>query len=178
MLLASSGYLVLVVVFATSGTIKLRRPRVFARQAGGYGLVPRALAMHVAVAVAVTETGCAVLLVPPRTRLSGLVIAGCLVGAFLAVMSLAVVRGQRIPCACFGGTGDLDTVGLPSLLRTALLGVIVLASLPERATVTRPVQALVAALVLVLVFLLAETSRLLPGWRRPASATGQRGWRT
>jgi hypothetical protein len=85
--------------------------------------------------------------------------------AFLVAMSIALARGRRIPCACFGGEGELDTVGLPSLLRTALLGVIAVVSLLGRPTATQPPQLLAAALLLMLPFLLAETTRLLS--RRP-----------
>lgn len=76
-------------------------------------------------------------------------------------MSLALAQGKRIPCGCFAGQGELDVVGLPSMLRTGLLGVLVITSLPGRAAGFQPPQALVAALLLVLIFLLAETSRLL-----------------
>jgi hypothetical protein len=172
MLLASSGYLVLAAVLGASGAIKLRHPMVFAGQVQSYRLLPRRLARPAAVALALAEVGCALLVATPWTRLAGLVLAGCLVGAFIVAMSLALARGQRIPCACFGGTGDLDTVGLPSLLRTALLGAIVAASIVARTAAGYPgagfpAQVLTAALLLVLVFLLAETARLLPG--RPAT---------
>lgn len=183
MLLASSGYLALAAVFAVSGTTKLRHPRVFAAQVANYRIVPRILRRPTAAVLALAEAGCALLLVLPPTRPVGLVVAGGLVGGFLVAMSLALARGQQIPCACFGGTGDLDMVGLPSLLRAALLGVIVVTSLSARPGavhpgVVRPEQALVAGLMLVLVFLLAETARLLPGWfARPATrpAAGPRG---
>jgi len=169
MLLASSGYLVLIAVLGASGLTKLRHPRVFAGQIEGYRLVPRRLVMPVAAALALIETGCAVLLAAPGSRRAGLLIAGGLVGVFLLAMAVALARGQRIPCGCFGATGALDTVGMASLLRTALLAVIIVAALTARPTALRPASALVAALMLILVFLTAETARLLPaGNLRPA----------
>jgi hypothetical protein len=162
MLLASSGYLVLATVLGTSGLIKLRNPRALASQIENYQIVPQAVAAYAAGGLAITETACALLLLLPWTRLAGLVIAASLIAIFLAAMSITLARGRRIPCACFGGRGELDTVGLPSLLRTALLGVIVVTSLAARPTGMRPAQLLVAVLLLVLVFLLAETARLLP----------------
>jgi hypothetical protein len=132
MILASSGYLVLVAVLGFSGAVKLRHRRVFAAAIESYRILPRALARPAAVVIAVAEAGCAVLLAAPWTRLAGLAVAGGLVGAFLAAMSLALARGQRISCGCFGGTGELDTVGLPPVLRAVLLEAIVVSSAPAR----------------------------------------------
>ena len=167
MLLASCGYLVLIAVLGVSAAAKLRHPRVLAGQIERYRIVPRHLAGLAGAALALTEAAAALLLAWPLTRLAGLVLAGGLTGLFLAAMSLALARGQRIPCACFGGTGELDTVGWPSLLRAGLLGVIAAASLLAQISAPRPaaafgVQVLVAALLLVLVFLLAESARLWP----------------
>jgi hypothetical protein len=162
MLVASSGYLVLAAVLGVSGVIKLRNPRALAGQIDNYQVVPQAAVAYAAAALAVTETVCALLLLPPPTRRVGLAIAGCLTAAFLAAMLTALARGRRIPCACFGGGGQLDTVGLSSVLRTALLGVIAVMSLLGRPTAIQLPQLLVAGLLLVLVFLLAEAARLLP----------------
>jgi Methylamine utilisation protein MauE len=167
MLLGSCGYLVLIAVLGVSAAAKLRHPRVLAGQIERYRIVPRRLARPAGMALALTEAAAVLLLAGPGSRLAGLLLAGSLTGLFLAAMSLALARGQRIPCACFGGTGELDTVGRPSLLRAALLGVVIAASLLAQTSAPRPaagfaVQVLVAALVLVLVFLLAETARLWP----------------
>src|SRR5580700_8761870 len=102
-ILASSGYLVLAVVLGFSGAVKLRHPLAFAAAIDGYRILPRSLARPAALAIALAEAGCAVLLAAGWARLAGLAVAGGLVGAFLAAMSLALVRGQRIGCGCFGG---------------------------------------------------------------------------
>ena len=132
MILASSGYLVLAAVLGFSGAVKLRHPRAFATAIEGYRILPRSLARPAALAIALAEAGCAVLLAAPWARLAGLAVAGGLVGAFLAAMSLALARGQRIGCGCFGGSADLDTVGLPSVLRAVLLEIIVVTSVLAR----------------------------------------------
>jgi putative oxidoreductase len=176
-ILASSGYLVLAVVLGFSGAVKLRHPLAFADAIEGYRILPRSLARPAALAIALAEAVCAVLLAMPWTRLAGLVVAGGLVGAFLAAMSLALARGQRIGCGCFGGNADLDTVGLPSVLRAVLLELIVVTSaLARPAAAPAPgVRVLAAALMLVLVLLLAETARLLAGWQTiAASSAGER----
>src|SRR5260221_14641746 len=121
MLVASSGYLVLAAVLGFSGVIKLRHPRALAGQIENYHIVPRAMAGWTGAVLAVAETGCAVLLLLPPARLAGLVIAGGLIAAFLAPMSLALAHGRHIPCAGFGGRGELDTAGLASLARAPLL---------------------------------------------------------
>jgi hypothetical protein len=169
-ILGSSGYLVLATVLGFSGAVKLRHPVVFAAAIRSYRILPRPLAMPAAVAIAAAEAGCSVLLAAPWNRPAGLAIAGGLVAAFLAAMLLALARGDRISCGCFGGTGDLDTVGLPPVLRAVLLETIAVTSALARpaAAPALGVQALAAALMLVLVFLLAESARLLPG--RPAAA--------
>jgi putative oxidoreductase len=176
-ILASSGYLVLVAVLGFSGAVKLRHPRAFATAIESYRILPRSLAWPAALAVALAEAGCAVLLAVPSARLAGLAAAGGLVGAFLAAMSLALARGQRIGCGCFGGSADLDTVGLPSVLRAVLLEIIVVTSVLARPAdaPAAGVRVLVAALMLLLVFVLAETARLLPGW--PATAAAPAGGR-
>jgi hypothetical protein len=177
MILASSGYLVLVAVLGFSGAVKLRHPRAFATAIEGYRILPRSLARPAALVIALAEAGCAVLLAAGWARLAGLAVAGGLFGAFLAAMSLALARGQRIGCGCFGGSADLDTLGLPSVLRAVLLEIIVVTSVLARpaAVPALGVRVLAAALMLLLVFLLAEAARLLPGW--PATATPPAGER-
>ena len=141
-----------------------------------YGFIrPECGACASALAIALAEAGCAVLLAVPWARLAGLAVAGGLVGAFLAAMSLALVRGQRIGCGCFGGSADLDTVGLSSVLRAVLLEIIVVTSVLARpaAAPAAGVRVLAAALMLLLVFVLAETARLLPGW--PATTASPAG---
>ena len=178
MILASSGYLVLVAVLGFSAAVKLRHPLAFAAAIEGYRILPRSLASPAALAIAMAEAGCAVLLAMPWTRLAGLAVTGGLVGAFLAAMSLALARGQRIGCGCFGGIADLDTVGLPSVLRAVLLEIVVVTSALARpaAAPAFGVRVLAAALMLMLVFLLAETARLLTG--RPSAAATPAGDRT
>lgn len=175
MILASSGYLALVAVLGFSGAVKLRHPLAFAAAIEGYRILPRPLARPAALAIALAEAGCAVLLAVPWARLAGLAVAGGLIGAFLTAMLLALARGQRIGCGCFGGSGHLDTVGLPSVLRAVLLEIIVVTSALARpaAAPALGVRVLAAALMLILVFLLAESARLLPG-RLVTAPAGER----
>ncbi|MGD0559502.1 MAG: MauE/DoxX family redox-associated membrane protein [Streptosporangiaceae bacterium] len=173
MIFASAGYLVLIVVLAFSGIGKIRHLSVFGGQVADYQLIPEKLTRPAATAVAVTETGCAVLLALPWTRRAGAVLAVALFALFLTAMSLAWSRGRRVACGCFGGTGDLDTVGPPTIVRTALLCAIAVGALLAPPGPSLPVRCLLGFLMLVLVFLLAETTRLLTGWRpEPAGSRG------
>jgi uncharacterized membrane protein YphA (DoxX/SURF4 family) len=173
MIFASSGYLVLIAVLAFSGIGKLRHLSVFGGQVADYQLIPDKLTRPAAIAVAVAETGGAVLLALPWTRRAGAVLAIALFALFLIAMSLAWRRGRQVACGCFGGTGDLDTVGPPTIVRTALLGAIAVGTVLASAGPALPVQCLLGLLMLVLVFLLAETTRLLTGWRpEPAGSRG------
>jgi hypothetical protein len=167
MIFVSSGYLLLVAVFAFSGIGKLRRLSVFSGQIADYQLIPGSLIPLAAVGIAGSETACAVLLALPWTRRAGAGLAAVLIGVFLAAMSQAVARGRRIPCGCFGGSTGLDTVGLPTVVRTALLGLVAVGVLLAAgpAVASLPVQLLLAALMLVLIFLVAETMRLVRGER-------------
>lgn len=169
MIFASSGYLVLIAVLAFSGIGKLRHLSVFGGQVADYRLIPDKLTRPAAAAVALTETGCAVLLALPWTRRAGAITAIALFALFLTAMSLAWAHGRRVACGCFGGTGDLDTVGPPAVLRTALLCAIavgaLLTSAGSQPVASLPVRYLLGFLMLILVFLLAETTRLLTGWR-------------
>src|SRR5258708_27076359 len=105
MLGASSGYLVLAAVLGFSGVVKLRHPRALAGKIENYHIVPRAMAGWTGAVLAVTETGCAVLLLLPPARLAGLVIAGGLITAFLAAVSPALARWKHLPCPVFGWPG-------------------------------------------------------------------------
>jgi uncharacterized membrane protein YphA (DoxX/SURF4 family) len=163
----SSGYLVLIAVLAFSGLGKLRRLSAFRGQIADYQLIPDSLVRSAAGVLAGTETSCAVLLALPWTRRAGAALAIVLLAVFLVAMSLTWARGRRIPCGCFGGTADLDTVGPSTVLRTALLGLLAVGTLlvsrdgRQPAGASLPVQFLLAALMLILIFLLAESVRLL-----------------
>jgi hypothetical protein len=172
MIFASSGYLLLVAVFGFSGLGKLRSLAAFSRQVADYQLIPGSLTRLAAVAIAVGETACAVLLAVPWTRAAGAGLAVVLLGLFLTAMSLAWSHGRRIPCGCFGGSTSpdaisADTIGPGTMVRTALLGAVALGTLlvsrGDQPAGQLPVHLLLAGLMLILVFLLAEATRLLGG---------------
>ena len=63
--------------------------------------------------------------------------------------------------ACFGGSGELETVGPPTIVRTGLLLLLALAAAVAGGTPFEPVQLVVAPLLGAVVALLSELTRLL-----------------
>ena len=88
---------------------------------------------------------------------------------FLAALAIANSRGKKIACACFGGNGELETVGAHSLTRTGLLlALAATAMFPSHGE--RPLEvAGFAAILAALVAVVSELARLLGPLRR---ATG------
>jgi hypothetical protein len=102
-------------------------------------------------------------------RQIGAGLAALLFVAFLGALASAHARGRNIACACFGGSGELETVGPHSLVRTALLLVLaVVAMLPTHGERLLGVVGF-AVILAALVAIVSELTRLLGPLRR---ATG------
>ncbi len=146
----------------------------FARQIDGYGLVPKFATRFLARMVSSAELLAAAMLIaglpfssPLRRMGAGL--AAFLFVLFLAALASAYARGRKIACACFGGNGELEVVGVHSLVRTGLLLVLAgMAILPAHGA--QPLEVIgFAAVLAALVAVASETARLLGPLRR---ATG------
>jgi hypothetical protein len=162
-------------VLIAAGLPKVVKPRVFAAQIAGYGIVPAAAAGFLARVIPFAELLAGGLLLaglaaPPPLRQAGAGLAMALFAAFLAALAHAYARGRDIACACFGGDSELETVGAHSIVRTGLLfALATVAVLP--ATGGRPFAiAGLAVLLAALVALASELTRLL-GQLRRATAT-------
>lgn len=81
----------------------------------------------VAGAVTAAEAGIAVLLILLHSSDAGFVVALGVLSVFSAVVGVAVVRGRRVRCRCFGEDGTV--VGLGHLARNATLMVVALLGL-------------------------------------------------
>lgn len=147
-------------ILSASSILKVRSFALFREQVADYELIPyRATGFASAVVVA-SESMTALLLFIPRVRQVGGAVALALFSLFLVVLVLTLRRGRAIACGCFGGSGELDTVGAHSVLQTALfaiLAVIVIAS-PSQGFHT--ISVLLAALMALIIFLAGETVRL------------------
>jgi Methylamine utilisation protein MauE len=113
--------LILVITFALSATMKLRSLAVFREQLAGYRILPYSLVGVVAPIVVLLESLIVFgMVVRPLTLISA-AIATILLSCFLGAMSWVVRNGRSIPCACFGEAGELNTVGIYAITRTACL---------------------------------------------------------
>lgn len=124
--------LVLAGVFVAAAFPKIASPGLFALAVYQYGILPDAMVNLVAIYLPWLEISCAAALVvlPPARRGALLLVAGMLV-AFTLALALTVLRGEPVPCGCFG-----DAENSPSAL-TAMarnIGLLVLAALGLRAT--------------------------------------------
>jgi hypothetical protein len=111
---------------------KISNPDQFALAVYQYQLLPTMLVNLVAVYLPWLEISCAAALValPAARRGALLLVAGMLV-VFTLAIAWVVIRGQAIPCGCFGGD-DSTAAGWWSLARNC--GLLALTALALRAT--------------------------------------------
>jgi putative oxidoreductase len=111
---------------------KISNPDQFALAVYQYQLLPAMLVNLVAVYLPWLEISCAAALValPAARRGALLIVAGMLV-VFTMAIAWVVIRGQAIPCGCFGGD-DSSAAGWWSLARNC--GLLALTALALRST--------------------------------------------
>jgi hypothetical protein len=164
-------------VLIGAGWAKVLASATFAAQIADYGVVPKSMTRVFARVISSLELLAGAMLAvgalayQPLRRM-GAVLALLLFAIFLAALLSAFTRGRKIACACFGGSGELETVGIHSIVRTAMLlviaGVAIIPSHPVRppALTAFAFTAILAALVA----LASELARLL-GPLRKATAS-------
>jgi len=123
--------LVLAGVLIAAALPKISNPDKFALAVYQYQLLPTLFVNPVAIYLPWLEVSCAAALVvlPPARRGALLLVAGMLV-AFTLAIAFVVIKGQPIPCGCFGN--DSTPAGRWSLARNC--GLLVLTALALRAT--------------------------------------------
>ena len=111
---------------------KISNPDKFALAVYQYQLLPAMLVNPVAIYLPWLEISCAAALValPAARRGALLLVAGMLV-VFTLAIAWVVIRGQAIPCGCFGGD-DSAAAGWWSLARNC--GLLALTALALRST--------------------------------------------
>ena len=156
----------LVLVFAISVVGKVRGQDAFTEfVAATRRLLPASIgarpARWIAASVAGAEAITVVSLLLPVSTILGFMLALVLLGAFTTAVLLALRRGERAPCRCFGASthplGPAQVVRNAVLLAAAVLGGIGTVSSPS--AVPNPVgiaTALLAAGVVALPVLLAD----------------------
>lgn len=168
--LAASS-LLLGIVLVSAGWPKAIASAGFAVQIEAYGMVPKSAAPLIARVISSGELLAGILLIaglgaPEPLRRIGAAISALLFLTFLVALVSAQARGRHIACACFGGNGELETVGSHSIVRTALLLILAFAAiLPAHGEHPLEVLGLTAVLA-SLVAVLSELARLLGPLRR------------
>jgi putative oxidoreductase len=119
-------------VFLAAAFPKIAEPAKFALAIYQYGILPDALVNLAAIYLPWLEITCAAALaVLPAARRGALVLLAGLLVVFTLALAFTFLRGQPVPCGCFGGDGESPSTWL-SLLRN--LGLLGLAALALRAT--------------------------------------------
>jgi hypothetical protein len=96
------GAVLLAVVFATASLSKLRDFPGFLRSVPALAPVRPRWVAPLAVGVVAAELAVSVLVLVPGTATYGFVLAGALLLAFAGAIGVALRRGQRSSCRCFG----------------------------------------------------------------------------
>ena len=118
-------------VLLAAGLPKISNPDQFALAVYQYQLLPALLVNPVAIYLPWMEISCAVaLVVLPSARRGALLLVAGMLMVFTLAIAFAVLRGQPIPCGCFGD--DAAPAGWWSLARNC--GLLVLTALALRAT--------------------------------------------
>jgi hypothetical protein len=124
--------LVLAGVFVAAAFPKIAAPGLFALAVYQYGILPDFLVNVVAVYLPWLEISCAAALaVLPAARRGALVLVAGLLLVFMLAMVLTILRGEPVPCGCFGG-GENSPSAWVALARN--LALLALAALGLRAT--------------------------------------------
>jgi len=165
---SSAAALVLSATLGVAAIEKGRALGVFRQQIADYRLMPYALTRIVAPTVILWEAASAVLLISPATRQVGALLAVPLLVLFAVILAAVWRLGREVSCGCFGGSGELDTVGIHGIVRALLLLVVAgIAAYPTTAGLSW--RDVVSAFLLGgLVFLGGEVARLLGDLRRPS----------
>lgn len=111
---------VLALVFLVSGSAKLFDRSRTTRAAREFG-APAPVAVAIGAGLPVVELGLAVAILIPASAALASLVAFALLAAFTLATAVALVRGRKVECNCFGMLGGRQTVTLKSVLRNVVL---------------------------------------------------------
>ncbi|HEX6701332.1 MAG TPA: MauE/DoxX family redox-associated membrane protein [Gaiellaceae bacterium] len=112
------GSWLLAIVFFWSGTAKALRPGAAAEAIQDFGFLGQARPAY-GVALGAGEIALGVFLASAAAPFAAAAAAAVLLTLFALVLARSVVRGEQVPCFCFGG--DREPVSLRTLGRTGAL---------------------------------------------------------
>ncbi len=115
-------------VFLAAAFPKISNPDLFALAVAQYRLLPGALVNLVAIYLPWLEISCAAALaVLPSARRGVLLLVAAMLVAFTLAIAWVVIRGQPIPCGCFGGESSMSAGWVALARNCGLLGLTALA---------------------------------------------------
>jgi hypothetical protein len=177
----NSALLFLAAVFVWSGTAKLRRPTLTALALVDFGLA-ESVKPRLGVVLASSELGVAALLIlgavegaPYRTLATS--VALVLLMSFVALITRALIRGERFACFCFGDAGaglSRFTLVRAGALAALALALVLLHPGADATPTARALllQALVAVGVVAFFLHLSHLRQLMLARRRVVRAEG------
>jgi Methylamine utilisation protein MauE len=160
--LLAAANIVLAVVLILAAIFKVRSVSLFAENIANYQIVPYRLTRVAALAIICLELTVGCMLLLTRTRFIGSIFATVLFAAFLCALSIVLIRGKNIPCACFGSLSEKEPITLSSVFRTgSLLVLALLESVIGFGPSPLPLDIIIAALLMLLIFLSSQAVYLL-----------------
>lgn len=147
------------VMLLWAGVAKLRSRAVFRERIADYRVMPYVATSPASYLVPGVEVSAGALLLLPATHLYGAAIAVGLLSIFTVVLIRVAQGGRDVICGCFGGNEELDTIGLPTIVRSGSLLVLAGVALGPFGRVNLDAFVLAAFLILVLQ-LVVEMTRL------------------
>jgi Methylamine utilisation protein MauE len=112
---------ILAALFAWAAIAKAIGAKQWRAALDGYNL-PRSIARGAAVATPIAEAAVAVVLVAAPLRIGGALALGLLATFSLALARVAMLRGPRVPCGCFGANKEREVTTM--LARNAVIGAV------------------------------------------------------
>ena len=159
--LGEASALVVSVTLGVAAVSKVRDVRTFREQIADFERLPYSTTGVAAITVIGWEASAAVLLIAPPTQRVGAIVSLPLFVIFVGVLVATIRGGRAIPCACFGGGGELDTVDLHSLTRTSLLLICAVEAAVATSSDVDVSAVAIAVLLGVAIFLITEVIRLV-----------------
>jgi hypothetical protein len=160
-------------VFGVAALGKVVDRASFVRALRNQGLTSRPVRRAAAVAIPLSELGCAVALWIPSLRRPAALVAALMLAVFSVVLVRSIVTGVKGGCGCFG-SGTNDRVSWLSVVRNAVLIALALTAAVPETDGFGPASAFLAGIgigVLVLVVDLGAAA-LARSWVRPERVGG------
>lgn len=174
-IISLSASLMLAAILLAAASHKLRAPHRFARQIGGYDLLPAGASAMAARAVSMVEMLIAVALLVPMLRGWGAVGAVALLLLYTGAIAINLLRGRRdIDCGCSGPGLERPLTGALIVRNAVLVALAVLAALPTSGAALHGFGLfLIAAVVAVGLILYTAIEGLLANQPRLMSLSGR-----